>query len=875
MRLRLCWLLLSALGVAWGQGGPPGASVGDLVFAADAPNAVFAATNAGFFVSYTGGQTWSEANGGLPAVNVRRVAGNGSVQFAALREEGVYRSRNDAAWEFAGDGLQGNDILSIEMSPQNPDVLYAGSATGQIFQSLNGGEGWVSADRGTAEGAYIDIWASPVDPDLLFASNLSGEEALGRLLRSTNGGESWEEVLSGPVVIAGVAFATDAPGTAWIATGGGLFVTTDGGGGFTGPFLTTGRFQDVAVSPLDSRIVYAGTADGNVIRTTDGGQNWVSIASGLPRASILRLEATERSVFAGLDGSGVFRSDDGGDSWRISSAGMRAADVMAVSVAPSAAGSVLASTAGGGMFRTHTGGSVWSESRAGLSAFRVTSLRHDPADADRVYAGTINPFLAGDGSLFQSADGGRSWKPLFTQLSVFDVAVHPTDGRSVWVGTPTERFFGTPGLLRSRDGGMTFEEVWGGRGELGSLDVTAIAIDPGDPRRVYAIVRNPFSFPAAYQFVWTENDGERWFGAGYTATPLTTVAVDPGDRRRILLGAVTGVFLSVDGGSSFAAANNGLPADAVVNSIVFDGNDDNAVYIATSAGVFKSETRGAGWVSADAGLEPFPVRQLAVDAGAAGRLYAATPGAGVFKTVDGGANWVPAGGIAALSSAGVVNAATFQAEGVAPGGIVSLFVGNAGPQTGVAATEFDPETGGLPTFLGGVRVFFDDVAAPLFFVRRDQLNVQAPFEIAGRESVAVRVEYEGAPSGAVPVSVRAADPGLFAPVLNQDYSLNGEGNPAAPGSVVQLFATGQGAVTPVQATGAPAPGVAPFPTPDLPVKALVDDREAEVLFAGLTPGLVGLMQLNVRLPASAGGAVTIRLRIGEWESPTTAAAFVR
>ena len=35
------------------------------------------------------------------------------------------------------------------------------------------------------------------------------------------------------------------------------------------------------------------------------------------------------------------------------------------------------------------------------------------------------------------------------------------------------------------------------------------------------------------------------------------------------------------------------------------------------------------------------------------------------------------------------------------------------------------------------------------------------------------------------------------------------------------------------------------------------------------------MQLNVRLPASAGGAVTIRLRIGEWESPTTAAAFVR
>ena len=811
----------------------------------------------------------------MPHGNVRRAAGNGAVQFAALREEGVYRSRNDAAWEFAGDGLQGNDILSIEMSPENPDVLYAGSAAGQIFQSLNGGEGWVSADRGLVEGAYVDIWASPVEPGLLFASNLSGEEARGRLFRSVNGGESWEEAISGPVAIPGVAFAADAPGTVWVATGGGLFVTADGGDSFVGPIFGAGSFQDVAVSPLDSRIVYAGTADGNVIRTTDGGENWVSIAAGLPRASVLRLEATERSVFAGLDGSGVFRSDDGGDSWRISSAGMHGADVPAVSIAPSGDGAVLASTAGGGMFRTHTGGSVWGESRSGLAAFQATSLRHDPADADRVYAGTINPFLAGDGSLYKSLDGGRSWQPLFRQLSVFAIAVHPTDGRTVWVGTPTERFFGTPGLLRSRDGGMTFEEIWGERGELNFLEATAIAIDPGDPRRVYAIVRDRFSFPTAYQFVWSDNDGERWFGAGFTATPLTAVAVDPGDSRRILVGAAPGVFLSVDGGSSFSSANDGLPEDAVVSSIVFDRNDDNAVYIATSAGVFKSMTRGAGWTSANAGLERFPVRQLAADDGAAGRLYAATPGAGVFKTVDGGANWTPTGGIAALSSAGVVNAATFQGGGAAPGGIVSLFVRNAGPETGVAATEFDPETGGLPTSLGGVRVFFDDVAAPLFFVRRDQLNVQAPFEIAGRESVAVRVEYEGMPSGAVPVSVREVDPGLFAPVLNQDFSLNGEANPAARGSVVQLFATGQGAVAPALATGAPGPAVAPFPAPDLPVRVRVGDREADVLFAGLTPGLVGLMQLNVRLPANASGAVTVRLQIGEMESPTTATAFVR
>lgn len=874
MRGRIGWLFLWAVAAVWGQGGPPGASVSDLAVAVDNPNVMFAATNAGFFVSRSGGQTWSKGNGGLPSVNVRQVAGNSTVQFVALRAEGVYRSRNDAAWEFAGEGLEGNDILSIEMSPMNPDVLYAGSATGQVFQSLNGGEGWVSVDQGLDEGIYIEISASPVDPDLLFALNFSGEEVRGRLFRTQNGGESWEEVLSGPVTVTGLAFAVDSPGVLWIATGGGLFVTTDSGDSFSGPFFATTSFQDVAISPTDSGVVYASISDSNVIRTNDGGQTWVTIVPGLPRARALRLEATERSVFAGLDGSGVFRSDDGGENWSISSAGMHGADVTALSVAPAAAGSILAATSGGGMFQTHSGGEIWQESRQGFAAFQVTALRRDPADAEQVYAATSNPFFAGDGSLFKSADGGQSWEALFAGRSVFDVAVHPDDGRILWAATSTDRFFGTAGLLQSRDGGRTFDEIRGDRGELSFLDVTDIAIDSLDPRRIYVIARNPFSFPVSYRFAWTEDAGEQWFGAGFTATPLTSVAVDPGDRRRIFVGSWSGVFLSADGGENFALSNNGLPADAVVTSIAFDRNDNNAVYIATSAGVFKSMTRGAGWVAVNSGLELFPVGRVAADSSAAGHLYAATVGAGVFKTVDGGANWTPTGGLAALSSAAIVNAATFQAGGVAPGGLVSLFVQNAGPETGVAATAFDPETGRLPTLLGDVRVFFDDIAAPLFFVRRDQLNVQAPFEVAGRESVAVRVEYKGASGGVVPVNVREADAGLFSPVLNQDSSLNSAANTAARGSVVQLFATGQGTVSPVQTTGAPGPSVAPFAMPDLPVTVWVDDSEADVLFAGLTPGLVGLMQLNVRLPANANGALTIRLRVGESESPTTAVVFV-
>ncbi len=876
MGFRAWFLALLSLIALWGQGGPPGGSVRDLVVAADDPNVVFAATDAGFFISYTAGQTWEEANGGLPSFETQRVTGNSTVQFVALRDDGVYRSRNDEAWEFAGDGLEGNDILSVEMLPSDPNILFAGSITGQIFKSLNGGEGWVSASVGLFEGAYFEITASPTDPDLLFASNLSGQEVRGTLFRTTNGGDNWEDVISGPVTFGGVSYSVSTPGTAWIATSGGLFATGNSGDSFTGPAFPQAQFQDIAVSPLDSQIVFATTNDGNIIRTDDAGQNWVSVAAGIPRASVTRVEVTESYALLGLNGTGVFRSDNGGASWGISSAGMHGANVMAISVDPSTSASVLASTAGGGMFQTGTGGKIWRESRGGLRAFQVTSMQHDAGDPSVVYSGTINPFLQGDGSLFKSSDGGANWEPVFSQFAVFDVATHPSAAGTFYAGISTDQFSGRSGLLRSEDGGESFDEITGDFGELNFLDVIEIEVDRADPRRVYVIARNPFSFPASYQYVWTEDGGSRWFGSGGSSTPLTAIWVDPNDRSRVLIGSTIGMFRSTDGGAGFDLAIDGLPSDAAlaVTSIVSDQNGNGAVYISTSDGVFKSENRGDSWVAADSGLEPFIVRQLAVDPNEAGHLYAATFVAGVFKTIDGGANWNATGGLAALTSAGIVNAATFQAGGIAPGEIVSLFVQNAGPEAGISATAFDPETGKLPTTLAGVRVFFGDTAAPLFFVRRDQLNVQAPFEIAGLEVVGVRVEYEGATSGVVPVSVRESDPGLFAPVLNQDSTLNSEVNAAARGSVVQMFATGQGSVTPTLMTGAPGPGVAPLPVADLPVKVFVNGQEATVLFAGMTPGLVGVLQVNVQLPVGFTGVVTIRLEIAGIESPTTTMVFV-
>ena len=238
-----------------------------------------------------------------------------------------------------------------------------------------------------------------------------------------------------------------------------------------------------------------------------------------------------------------------------------------------------------------------------------------------------------------------------------------------------------------------------------------------------------------------------------------------------------------------------------------------------------------------------------------------------------------------FSSEQVVHAASFEPGGVVPGGIFTVFGSSLGPRDPQQSQAFDPATGLLPTRLGGVTVTFDEVPAPLFFVSRGQINLQVPFETAGRAETVVRIDYDGAGSPAVSVPVDAARPGLFASpdgaraiVLNQDGTLNSPDLPAFRGEVVTLFATGQGVVDPPLATGAPAP---PEPlrraaSPAVSIGGAQIPAE-NILFAGLTPGFAGLLQVNARIPVGtpAGDDVEVAISIGGAVSQSGVAMSIR
>src|SRR6202022_3518186 len=111
---------------------------------------------------------------------------------------------------------------------------------------------------------------------------------------------------------------------------------------------------------------------------------------------------------------------------------------------------------------------------------------------------------------------------------------------------------------------------------------------------------------------------------------------------------------------------------------------------------------------------------------------------------------------------------------------------------------------------------------PLLFVTALQINAIVPYEIAGQPTANVVVQFGGSTSATLQASVVDTRPAIFSlaqggsgqgAILNQDYSVNGANKPAAKGSVIQIFGTGEGQLKPSVPTGSVTPGVAPFPMP--------------------------------------------------------------
>jgi uncharacterized protein (TIGR03437 family) len=206
----------------------------------------------------------------------------------------------------------------------------------------------------------------------------------------------------------------------------------------------------------------------------------------------------------------------------------------------------------------------------------------------------------------------------------------------------------------------------------------------------------------------------------------------------------------------------------------------------------------------------------------------------------------------------VTNAASGKLR-VTPGMIASLWP--AGNTYGTLIKDFNelPNPLPLPTTLADLQVLVNDKAAPLFFVAPGQINFQVPSTIPSSGSIEVQVVQPSKDQilGAATVAVELSSPGMFTndgsgggqiAALNQDNSRNSSSNPAPKSTVIQLFGTGPGLVPNSPPDGTLVSGLVPTDiNPQVWMESSYVPPE-NVTYSGLAPGLVGVWQINVKIP---------------------------
>ena len=166
----------------------------------------------------------------------------------------------------------------------------------------------------------------------------------------------------------------------------------------------------------------------------------------------------------------------------------------------------------------------------------------------------------------------------------------------------------------------------------------------------------------------------------------------------------------------------------------------------------------------------------------------------------------------------------------------------------------------LTNSLNNTSVIIGGVAAPLYFVSPGQINAQVPFELTAGNPYQVIVNANGALSTPNPIQLTADSPGIAQFAAGQiiaqhlsDNSLVTETSPAAPGETIVFYVAGMGLTNPDVPSGIASPSsnlAVPLDNPALTLNG-VPVPPAKIIFAGLTPTLVGLYQVDFTVPSNA------------------------
>ncbi|MDZ7362985.1 MAG: T9SS type A sorting domain-containing protein [candidate division KSB1 bacterium] len=399
---------------------------------------------------------------------------------------------------------------------------------------------------------------------------------------------------------------------------------------------TDGPFGgDIRAFAIDSAgYIFTGTFGAGIFRSTDNGENWSAVNTGLTNKTVLALAmnpatgniiAGTGSFFLSTPVNGaVFRSTNSGASWEKI---LDLSNTVVLSLASNSQGHIFAGTLGRGVFRSTTNGASWDSVNAGLTQSAFKTIR-----ALAIHQATGEVFAATDSSgLFRLPPSSNTWERITIGLQ------QDENIRSLIIRNNGYFFAGTQyssnalrgRLLRSADG-TTWGEV--GNGLVGREIITLATNSKGD---IFAGTGG-FLWSVIGRIFRSTDNGENWTepDPSFKNPGVQCLAVNASDE--IFAGTLgSGVFRSNDQGGSWQASNHGLLGVAIQALAL---NSSGQIFAGTSgAGIFRGIDVAGNWQPINSGLGNYQVTTLAISTN--NQIFAGSAYAGVFRSDDNGETW--------------------------------------------------------------------------------------------------------------------------------------------------------------------------------------------------------------------------------------------
>jgi photosystem II stability/assembly factor-like uncharacterized protein len=366
----------------------------------------------------------------------------GATAFAQPKYEDILKNLKFRSIGPATMGGRTDDFAVVESDPR---IIYAGTAAGGLFKTINGGVTWQALFEDQPNPSIGDVTLAPSNPSIVYvgtgeANNRQSSSWGDGVYKSMDGGATWKHLgLDATHHVGRIVVHPTDPDIVYVAAMGdlwgpnqerGVFMSKDGGATWNQTLIIdadTG-VSDIAIDPQSPNILYAaayerrrtafgyngGGPGGGIYRSTDGGLHWTKLSTGgvghLPagdygRCAVDIYRKNSNIVYVLIENAtagGVYRSDDKGVTWaHQSDTNPRPSYFSQLRIDPN--NDLKLWMGGVNIYMSEDAGKTWSQDR-----FRdVHSDNHgiwiDPNNSDHVLSGN-------DGGIWETMDSGRNWR---------------------------------------------------------------------------------------------------------------------------------------------------------------------------------------------------------------------------------------------------------------------------------------------------------------------------------------------------------------------------------------------------------------------------------------------------------------------------------